>query len=277
MTGREIRLGRLLPKDQRSIIVAVDHGQTFGPMEGLIDFTAAAERLREADGVLLAPQMVRFSGTLFQGRHRPTMIVRLNWNSVHCEPWHYQQAHIVRTYGVRQAVSVGADAVLASLVLQTGSEAHDAHNVEVFARVAEETYDLGIPLIGEVFPVGGLRENADAFHDYVTKVCRIACELGADAIKTFYTGERFAEVTGGVPIPVLALGAEKLEHEIDALELARKAVVGGAAGVVFGRNVVQAGNPSQFLRGLKDVVRGRATPAHAAAQYGLAENPDRAS
>jgi fructose-bisphosphate aldolase, class I len=277
MTGREIRLSRLLPKDQRSIIVAMDHGQTFGPMEGLIDFTAAARRLKEADGVLLAPQMVRFSGTLFHGRRRPTMIVRLNWNSIHCEPWHYQQAHIVRTYGVRQAVAVGADAVLASLALQTGSEAHDAHNVKVFAQVAEETYDLGIPLIGEVFPVGGLRDNADAFHDYITKACRIACELGADAIKTFYTGERFAEVTSGVPIPVLALGAEKLAREIDALELARRAVVGGAAGVVFGRNVIQASNPSQFLLGLKDVVQGSATPTQAAAQYGLEETLGRSS
>jgi DhnA family fructose-bisphosphate aldolase class Ia len=269
MTGREIRLSRLLPQGEKSIVVAIDHGQTFGPMEGLEDLTVAAERLAEADGVLLAPQMVRFSGNLFLGRHRPTMIVRLNWNTIHCEPWHYQEAHIVQAFSARSAVSVGAEVVLASLVVKTGSEDQDARNVEVFARLAEETYDLGIPLIGEVFPVGGLREQPDEFHDYIRKTCRIICELGADAIKTFYTGERFADVVAGVPIPVLALGAEKLRHERDALELAHKAVNAGAQGVVFGRNVVQARDPALFLRGLKAVVRGQATPAEASERYGL--------
>ena len=269
MKGRTIRLSRLLPREERAVVVAIDHGQTFGPMPGLAEFTGAAERLKEANGVLLAPQMVRFSGGLFEGRNAPTLIVRLNWNTIHCEPWHYQEAHIVKALSVRGAVTAGAEVVLASLVLQTGSEEQDARNVQQFAQLAEETYDLGIPLIGEVFPVGGLREREGEFHDYVTKVCRIVCELGADAIKTFYTGERFAEVVSGVPIPILALGAEKMEREQDALELAQKAVAAGARGVVFGRNVVQARRPAQFLRGLKAVVQGRATPLEAAEEYGL--------
>jgi DhnA family fructose-bisphosphate aldolase class Ia len=126
-----------------------------------------------------------------------------------------------------------------------------------------------MPLIGEVFPVGGMRERPDELHDYIKKTCRIVCELGADAIKTFYTGDRFAEVTEGTPIPVFALGAEKLDSEVDALELAHRAVAAGARGVVFGRNVLQARQPAQFLRGLKAVVRGSATPEEAAAEYEL--------
>jgi len=247
----------------------MDHGQTFGPMEGLIDFTKAAEQLKEADAVLMTAQMIRFSGSLYQNRNSPAVIVRTNWNTIHCEPWEYQESNIVQSLSVESAVAMGADIVLASLVLQTGSEAHDAENVSVFAKCVEETYRLGIPMIGEVFPVGGLRAHPDEFHDYIKKMCRIVCELGADAIKTFYTGERFAEVTDGVPIPVFALGAEKFENEVDALQLAQKAVAGGARGVVFGRNVVQAKNPAQFLRGLKDVVQGREDPAGAAAKYGL--------
>jgi DhnA family fructose-bisphosphate aldolase class Ia len=213
--------------------------------------------------------MVRFSGRLFRGRGSPAAIVRLNWNTIHCEPWHYQQAHIVKAMSVESAVAAGADVVLASLVLQTGDEAHDAHNVQGFATLAEESCRLGMPLIGEVFPVAGLRERPDEFHDYVLKMCRIICELGADAIKTFYTGPRFPEVVEGVPIPVFALGAEKFSSEIAALELADRAARAGAAGVVFGRNVIQAQDPAQFLRGLKDVVQDRVTPDEAAAKYGL--------
>jgi DhnA family fructose-bisphosphate aldolase class Ia len=269
LTGKAIRLSRLFSDSGHAVIVAIDHGQTFGPMEGLVDFTKGAELLKEADGVLLAPQMIRFSGSLFQCQGSPVVIARLNWNTIHCEPWHYQEAHIVRGISAKAAVAAGAEALVASLVLQTGRERWDARNVELFAQLAEETAELGIPLIGEVFPCGDLRDHPDEFHDYIKKMCRIICELGADAIKTFYTGTRFAEVTEGTPIPVFALGAEKMEREADALELAQKAVSAGARGVVFGRNVVQAQDPAQFLRGLKAVVRSSLTPGEAAAEFGL--------
>jgi 3-hydroxy-5-phosphonooxypentane-2,4-dione thiolase len=164
---------------------------------------------------------------------------------------------------------VGADVVLASLTLMNPDEIHDARNVEIFSRSIEEAFDLGIPIIGEVFPQGKLRSQPDEFHDYIKKMCRIIAELGADAIKTFYTGERFADVVAGTPVPIFALGAEKLPREVDALELAARAVKAGARGVVFGRNVIQARNPTQFLRGLKSVVQGRVQPDDAANQYGL--------
>lgn len=269
MKGKEIRLSRLFRDGESAVIVAMDHGQTFGPMPGLVDFTAAAERLKEADGVLMAPQMIRFSGNLFRGKGSPAVIVRLNWNTIHCEPWHYQQAHIVKATSVEAAVAAGAEVVLASLVLKTGDEAHDAQNVQGFAALAEESAKLSIPLIGEVFPIAGFRERPTEFHDYIVKMCRIICELGADAIKTFYTGDQFAEVVEGVPIPVFALGAEKYESEIAALELAERATRAGAAGVVFGRNVLQAQDPAQFLRALKEVVQERATPAESGARHGL--------
>lgn len=269
MTGKDIRLSRLLAEGRKAVIVAIDHGQTFGPMEGLVDFTAAAERLKAADGVLLAPQMVRFSGNLFLGKDRPALITRLNWNTIHCEPWHYEESHVVTACSVRRAVTVGADVLLASLVLLTGSEENDARNVANFSELAGEASELGMPLIGEVFPVGGLLSRPDELHDYIKKTCRIITELGADAIKTFYTGERFSEVTEGTPVPVFALGAEKLEREVEALTLADKAVRAGARGVVFGRNVVQARQPARFLQGLRAVVQGGATPDEVAAEYGL--------
>ncbi len=170
---------------------------------------------------------------------------------------------------VQSAVAVGSDILLASLVLQTGSEAHDADNVRLFAALADQANLLGMPLIGEIFPAGDLRNRPDEFHDYIRRTCRIICELGADAIKTFYTGERFAEVIEGTPIPIFALGAEKLEREVDALELSARAVRAGAQGVVFGRNVLQAADPHAFLQGLKAVVQQGISPAEAAARFGL--------
>ncbi len=169
----------------------------------------AAERLKEADAVLLTAQMVRFSGNLFIGKGSPTFITRLNWNSIHCEPWEYQEAYTVKALSAAAAVAAGAEVVLASLVLQTGDEAHDAENVQVFSALAEEAAVLGVPLIGEVFPMGGLRSRPAEFHDYVKKMCRIIAELGADAIKTFYTGERFARWLRAHPYRSLPSGQKR--------------------------------------------------------------------
>jgi DhnA family fructose-bisphosphate aldolase class Ia len=271
MDGKALRLSRLFPDNGKgnAVIVAIDHGQTFGPADGLVQYTQAAEKLKGANGVLLTPFMIRHSGNLFLGPNSPVVLSRLNWNTIHCEPWHYKQAHIVKAISVGTCIAQGAEVVLASLVLQNETEDQDARNVSNFAALVEEADVLGIPMVGEVFPRGDLRNHPDEFHDYIKKACRIICELGADAIKTFYTGDRFAEVTEGVPIPVFALGAEKMEREVDALELAQRAIQRGARGVVFGRNVIQAVCPEQFLAGLKDVVQNQVSPAEAAQKFNL--------
>ncbi len=271
MNGKEIRLSRLFPDGKPGVVVAIDHGQTFGPIAGVEDFTGATAKLSEADGVLMAPQMIRFSGGLYLGRGHPVVIARLNWNTVHCYPWDYKEGWATQAISAAAAVAMGADVLLASLVLQTGDEAHDAENVALFGSLAEECSELGIPFIGEVFPAGGseVEHDLEYLHGYVRAVCRIACELGADAIKTFYTGERFPEIVAGCPIPIFGLGAEKLENELDALKLAQREIQGGAQGVVFGRNVFQAKDPAQFLRALKAVVQHGAMPKDAAVEYGL--------
>jgi DhnA family fructose-bisphosphate aldolase class Ia len=269
MNGMTLRLSKLFPDHKNTVIVAIDHGQTFGPPDGITPFQQAAEKLQRANGVLLAPHMIQYSGHLFQGASSPVVITRLNWNTIHCEPWQYQTANIVRTLSVREAVRAGAEIVLASLTLRTGDEAHDARNVQTFSQSVEEAYGLGIPIIGEVFPTGGLRGVPDDFHDYIKKMCRIIAELGANAVKTFYTGPKFNEVVEGTPIPIFALGAEKFKNEIDALRLAKRATEAGAKGVVFGRNVVQAHDSQKFLTALCEVVQEAAIPEEVAAKYQL--------
>jgi 3-hydroxy-5-phosphonooxypentane-2,4-dione thiolase len=74
-------------------------------------------------------------------------------------------------------------------------------------------------------------------------------------------------VISGTPVPVFALGAEKLPNELDALTLASLAVEAGASGVVFGRNVIQAKNPEKFLQALKAVVGNGFSPQEAKEQY----------
>jgi DhnA family fructose-bisphosphate aldolase class Ia len=268
-TGEKIRLGRLFSGGQNAVVVAVDHGLYFGPLPGMINLPQAVKFLGGADAVLLAPGAVAHCSSLFEQRGAPALILRLNFASNYLANWKYTHSVSVPMLSVAEAVGQGADVVLASITLQNPEQKEDAKNVELFARFVSEKRQLGLPLIGEVFPTGGDDANPADLHDQVLTGCRMMAELGADAVKTFYTGEKFEEVTAGTPIPILALGAKKTPLERDALRLAATAVRAGARGVVFGRNVIQAKEPERFLEALKEVVKVHADPDKTAARFGL--------
>jgi class I fructose-bisphosphate aldolase len=269
--AKEIRMSRLFDGEQRAVIVAADHGQTLGPVEGLRDFPAAMARLKQADGVLMAPYMSALAGDLYHGKQAPAMVLRLNWCTGLALSWGYAESRTVGLVTVEEALALGADIVLANLTLQTGNEASDAENARVFARIVAEKERLGVPLIGEVFPADPIRLKLDAneWHLHIKTVVRIAVEMGADMIKTYFTGSRWHEVCEGVQAPVFGLGSEKTPRAIDALDLARREIEAGARGVVFGRNVIQHSRPDRFLSALKEVVKAGADPEEAAAKYGI--------
>lgn len=269
MEGQWIRLNRLFSGSARAVIVAVDHGEFFGPTPGIIDLPEAIQSLDEADGILLSPGMMTHCGHAFSHRNAPQAIMRLNWSTVYCYQWGYDQARSAKIVSPEEALALGADIALASLTLSGTDQQMDRDNVNLFAELVSQKRRAGIPLIGEFYPITPERLVPEDLHQLVYTACRIITELGADAIKTFYTGERFAEVVASCPIPIFTLGAEKTPQEIDALNLAYKSMRSGARGVVFGRNVIQAASPSRFLQGLKKVVKEEADPEAVAREFNL--------
>ena len=268
-TGEKIRLNRLFSRGQNAVVVAVDHGLYFGPLPGMIDLPQVVKSLDGADAVLMAPGAAAHCSSIFEQRGAPALVLRLNFASNYLADWKYTHSVSVPMLSVAEAVGQGADVVLASITLKNPQEKEDARNVELFSRFVNEKRQLGIPLIGEVFPTGGDDANPADLHEQIYIGCRMMAELGADAVKTFYTGEKFADVTTGTPIPILALGAKKTPLERDALHLASSAVRAGARGVVFGRNVIQAKEPERFLEALKEVVKIGADPDKTAQKFGL--------
>jgi class I fructose-bisphosphate aldolase len=267
--GEEIRLGRLFNGSSNAVIVAIDHGLYFGPLPGLIDLPKVIHRLSGADGILLAAGMIRHCSGFFSRRGAPVIITRLNWATNYMAQWDYDHSHSVPLLSVEDALHLGADLVVASLTLRAPDQLEDATNVEVFSSYVRQKQVAGIPLICEVYPIGGDFATPEELHDQVLIGCRMAAELGADLVKTFYTGKRFHKVTEATSIPIFALGALKKPTELDALKLASEAVKAGARGVVFGRNVVQARRPQALLDALKEVVKGGVTPQRAAKTHGL--------
>jgi len=252
--GREIRLGRLMG-DGRAVVIAMDHGMFDGPIPAMVDLPATAEKINpDVDAVLLAPGMLRHCGSVFARPKQPLVVVRLNWNTVYCSKLGYSEADGVSAYGPRGALREGMDVALVSLTLQTGDPRRDARNVQVFSELTDACHELGFPVIGEYFPADHANLTPAELHENVLIGSRVAAELGADAVKTFST-EDFPAVTAACPVPVLALGAEKLPTQREALRLAARAVEDGAGGVVFGRNALQVSVPFTFQAALCDVVK----------------------
>lgn len=270
-TGKKIRLDRLFSRGN-AVIIAADHGEFDGPIPGMIDLprTLASAINPDVDAVLLSPGMVGHCSGLFSRRGGPLAVMRINWSSVYAFHWGYDEAATVQAVSVDDALARGADMVLISLSLRTGSEERDARNVEVFCRLVSQANRLGVPAIGEFFPTHSAELTPEQMHEQVYSGTRIAAELGADLVKTFYT-HRFQEVVAACPIPILGLGAEKTATQLQALQLAERQVRDGARGVVFGRNALQAPDPARFQAALCAVVREGMAAQRAANEFALTE------
>jgi fructose-bisphosphate aldolase/2-amino-3,7-dideoxy-D-threo-hept-6-ulosonate synthase len=147
-------------------------------------------------------------------------------------------------------VNVGAD-----------DEAEMLHDL---GRVARSCDQWGIPLIAMMYPRGP-KVKSEHNVEHVKLAARIGSELGADIVKTNYTGspDTFQEVVRGCSVPVVIAGGPKMDTERDLLQMVYDAVQVGGAGVAFGRNVFQAENPTLLVRRLCKVVHEGYTPDEA--------------
>jgi len=254
-----------------AVVVAADHGEFDGPIPGMIDLPEVVKKIDPAvSAVLLSPGMLPHCGHAFNHKGAPLALIRINWSTVYAFHWNYNDADTVPAISVDDAVAAGADLVLVSLTLKTGSEARDAANVKVFCDLVAQARRLGIPVVGEFFPTHCTTISPEEMHEQVYRASRIVAELGADLIKTFYT-HRFDAVTAGCPVPILGLGAEKTPKQLQALELAERIVQHGGRGVVFGRNAIQVADPAAFQRALCAVVQRGASAAAAVKEFGLVD------
>ena len=269
MEGHWIRLNRLFSDGKRAVIVAADHGFFVGPTKGAIDLPTAVEAWSEADGILLSPGMLQSCGHAFSYRGAPCAVVRLDWSTVFGSRWGFTGAHPTEVLNPATALAMGADIGMATFTFTMEQELVDRENVAHFARLVDAKRECGLPLIGELFPIAPDELTAEELFRQVHTGCRILGELGADIIKTYFTGERFAETVEATPVPILVLGAERMPHAIDALEMAQRAVKAGARGVVFGRNVIQSDDPAGMISALRMVIKDATEPAEAAREAGL--------
>jgi fructose-bisphosphate aldolase/2-amino-3,7-dideoxy-D-threo-hept-6-ulosonate synthase len=153
---------------------------------------------------------------------------------------------------VEKALKLGADAV--SVHVNVGSKKEPEMLVQL-GTISETCDEWGMPLIAMMYPRGG---NITNEHDVevVKLAARAGAELGADIIKTNYTGktETFKEVVDGCPVPVVIAGGPMVETDRELLQMVKDSVDVGGAGVAIGRNIFQAPSPRKTTRAIAEIV-----------------------
>jgi fructose-bisphosphate aldolase, class I len=255
-----MRLGRLFDAESgRSFITAIDHGVTLGVPQGAENAVETVGQIIAGgpDGVLLGPGMLAKTADLFAHRGAPAPIVRADYFVNH--PYIDEHGEHYRTLITpADAAAIGAEAIIMFLMLGAGGEAMFADNVAAVARAAQEAHRVGLPLIVEAVLWGSrIEDKKDA--DRLAFACRMAVEIGADAIKTEYTGDvaSMRRVIDGCPAPVLVLGGAKSNSPEALLSATRDAMAAGAKGVIYGRNVWQADDVVAISRQLREIIHDR--------------------
>jgi fructose-bisphosphate aldolase/2-amino-3,7-dideoxy-D-threo-hept-6-ulosonate synthase len=247
MTGKEIRLGRIRDEESGNFVtVPMDHGVTIGPVDGLngIHETIDAIGRGGGDSVLVHKGVVQH--TFEKVQEDVGLIVHLNAaTDVGPDP-----NNKVVVGEVKRAVRLGADAV--SVHINVGSET-ESHQLQDLGRVADDCDEYGMPLLAMTYVRG---PEVEANVENVAHATRLGAELGADVVKTSYTGdpEEYRSVIEGCPVPVVLAGGPKAETKREVLADIDEAMDVGARGVAMGRNVFQQDDVESMTRAVSRVV-----------------------
>jgi len=267
--GKTLRLRRLLRKG-RALVVPVDHGLVAGPVPGIEDPVGLLKRIAQsdADAVLLTPGLLeQVAGELDQ----LAVILRVDG----CAS--VQTGGPLRQFvSVAHAVEMGADAVIVN-----ASIGGDQESVELLklGQVAEEARRWGVPLVAEMlsarmmanhmdFTGKGSAALPDDIAGDIALAARIGVEMGADIIKTRYSGdeESFRRIVSSTGRPVMVAGGPLRDSSLRSLlEMVDQSLSAGAEGVIFGRNVWQHPRPEAVLAALAAMVHDAASVEQALA------------
>lgn len=255
--GKSIRMERIMNRNTgKTVIVPMDHGVSVGPIDGLIDMSKTVNMVADggANAVIGHIGLPRY-GHRHYGKDIG-LILHLSASTT-LSPTPNKKV-LVNT--VENALRFGADGV--SIHINIGDD-EEAQMLYDFGKIAVECSYWGMPLIAMMYPRGKKIKNENDV-EVVKLAARAGAELGADFVKTNYTGDpdSFAKVIEGCPAPVLIAGGSKLNEKemFDTIEGAMKA---GAKGLSIGRNVFQHKNPAQFVKAACAIVHEGVTAKEA--------------
>lgn len=238
--GMKNRMARVFdPRTNRTVMLAVDHGYFLGPTSGLEDARATiAPLLPHTDALMCtrgvlrtsvdprfpAPVVLRVSGG-------PSILKELSNEEITTS---MEDALRLNVCGVGMSIFVGAE--------------HEKQTIANLGRLVNEGERVGMPVLA----ITAVGKDMGRDVRFLSLSCRIAAEMGAHYVKTYYC-EGFEKLVASCPVPVVIAGGKKTP-EREALELAAHAVNAGAAGVDMGRNIWQSEWPVAMIRAIRAIV-----------------------
>jgi putative autoinducer-2 (AI-2) aldolase len=248
--GMQNRLARIFrPESGRTVMLAVDHGYFQGPTSGLervdvniVPLAPYADALMLTRGILRSVVPSSYGkGVVLRASGGPSVLRELSNEQLALD--------------MEDALRLNAAAVAVQVFIGGEFETQSIHNL---TRLVDMGNRHGVPVLGVTAVGKSMTRDAR----YFRLACRIAAELGAHFVKTYYVEEDFETVTASCPVPVVMAGGKKLP-ELDALTMAYKAVSEGAAGVDMGRNIFQSEAPLAMIQAVSRVVHELMKPAEA--------------
>lgn len=247
--GKRIRFERIFDrKTKRTIIIPMDHGMSEGTIKGLEDMAAMVDSVAIGG----ANAVIEHTGMVGAG-HRQYgidigLIIHLSGGtSLSPDP-----NRKVLVCSVERAIKMGADGVSIHINIGANDEPEmlqDAH------KAIESAREWGMPLLAMMYSRG--KKITDEHNPEVVNIAvRVGAELGADIVKTNYTGDidSFREIVKGCPVPVIIAGGPKMNTEIDVFYMIYESIQAGGSGVAMGRNVFQAEDPTKMVNAISLLV-----------------------
>jgi putative autoinducer-2 (AI-2) aldolase len=232
---------------------AIDHGYFMGPTTGLENpQETVVPLLSYADSLMLSRGILQYC--IPKRTNMPIVLRASSGNSILNDDLSNEELCV----SIEDAIRLNASA--AAFSIYVGAE-HEHQSIVEFSKLVNEAHRYGIPVLA----VTAVGKEMDRDLRYLSLASRMAVELGADIVKTYYCDD-FDKLVNICHVPVVIAGGKKIP-EADALQLAHNAISDGAAGVDMGRNIFQAESPVDMIQAVRSVVVDGVAPADAYKGY----------
>ncbi|HGY2888448.1 TPA: 3-hydroxy-5-phosphonooxypentane-2,4-dione thiolase [Morganella morganii] len=248
--GMQSRLARIFNlQDNKTVMLAFDHGYFQGPTTGLERIDINIAPLFEHTDVLMCTRGI-LRAQVPVTTNKPVVLRASGANSILTE-----LSNEAVAVAMDDAVRLNVAAVAAQVYI--GTE-HEHQSIKNIIKMVDAGMRVGMP----VMAVTGVGKDMARDQRYFSLASRIAAEMGANIIKTYFVEEGFERITAGCPVPIVIAGGKKLP-ENEALDMCFRAIDQGASGVDMGRNIFQSEDPIAMMKAVRAVVHGGESAAQA--------------
>jgi len=245
------RISKIInPKDGHTVMLAVDHGYFMGPTTGLENIKTMTEPLiKYADTLMLTRGALR---NYIDPETKIPIVLRVSGGTSILNENNLLHEGII--VDIEDAIRLNVSGVAFSILV---GQSFERDTILGMTKYIDECERYGIPVLAVTAVGKGLGKDAK----YLSLASRMAAELGAHIVKTYYCKD-FEKVVETCPVPIVIAGGKKIPEQ-EALQMAYDALQAGAIGVDMGRNVFQSSDPVSMIKAVNTIVHNKYKPKEA--------------